>query len=127
MGEKKGHRHPSQKCKNTVIELYRFFFSIFCVFPQNPLCATEGIGDEKGRFLGFRTFASREKGLHTPLFPKRLRPGSPRVGHGNIDESVQESARSAPTADAPSGEQARRPLASGDAFRATPRENSRGL
>ena len=29
---------------------------------QNPLCATDGVGDEKCRFLGFRTFASREKG-----------------------------------------------------------------
>ena len=29
---------------------------------QSPLCATDGIGDEKCRFLGFRTFAASEKG-----------------------------------------------------------------
>ena len=51
----------------------------------------------------------------------------PRVDKSNFGESGQESARSAPSAVAPPREQARRCLASGDAFRATPRANSRGL
>ena len=42
---------------------------------QNPLCATDGIGDEKCRFLGFRTFAASEKGPPTPLFQSGSGPG----------------------------------------------------
>ena len=53
----------------------RQFETDFCVGAQNPLLATEGIGAEKVRFLGYRTFAARQKREHMPLFHCGSGPG----------------------------------------------------
>jgi len=80
-GAKKLPRHPFREHSfsppPSPLETNRFFNAsrVARANPEFPLCATEGIGDEKARFLGFRTFASREKGLHTPLFQIGSGPG----------------------------------------------------
>ena len=71
---KKLPRHPFREHSfspaTSPLETTRFFNAsrVARANPEFPLCATEGIGDEKARFLGFRTFASRERGFTSPLF-----------------------------------------------------------
>ena len=83
-GARKLPRHPFREHSfsppPSPLETYKFFNAsrVARANPEFPLCATEGIGDEKARFLGFRTFASREKGLHTPLFQIGSGPGNSR-------------------------------------------------
>ena len=55
----------------------------------------------KGPFSWICHFRRARKTTSPLPFPLRLRAGSPRVRNSNNDESGQESARSAPTADAP--------------------------